>query len=58
VSHAGCTGTINATSTAIPAAAAAAAAATTTHDEPKDPNSTIFATKPTGLTTPLTAFIS
>jgi hypothetical protein len=57
VSHAGCTGTINATSTAIPAAAAAAAA-TTTHDEPKDPNSTIFATKPTGLTTPLTAFIS
>jgi hypothetical protein len=56
VSHAGCTGTINATSTAIPAAAAAAAP--TTHDEPKDPNSTIFATKPTGLTTPLTAFIS
>jgi len=55
VSHAGCTSTINATSTAIPAAAAAAP---TTHDEPKDPNSTIFATKPTGLTTPLTAFIS
>jgi hypothetical protein len=50
VSHTGCPNTINATT--IPAAAAA------THDEPKDTNPTISATKPTGLTAHVTAFLS
>jgi hypothetical protein len=49
VSHTGCPNTINATT--IPAAAA-------TRDEPKDTNPTISATKPTGLTTHVTAFLS
>jgi hypothetical protein len=49
VSHTGCLNTINATT--IPAAAA-------THDEPKDTNPTISATKPTGLTAHVTAFLS
>jgi hypothetical protein len=51
VRHAGWSSTINATSTAIPAAAA-------THDEPKDFNSTIFATRPTCFTPSVTTFVS